>query len=159
MITARVGPALVALGIAAAVAVGAAAPTIAPGQWEVTVKRGFQTPSNSHVVRAPVSPEEQSSVFRHCVRADDMRERPETILGHRKPECRYERLSFAAGMIDVRSVCTHGDGSGTVTVSRGTYTPVSYAITGSVVATGRAANETTIAMTGRRISSICAAKR
>jgi len=87
-----------------------------------------------------------------------MRERPETILGHQNPECRYERLSFAAGMIDVRSVCVHSDGSGTVTVSRGTYTPVSYAITGSVIATGRDANETTIAMTGRRISSICADK-
>lgn len=155
MITARVGPALVVLGIAAAVAVGAAAPTIAPGQWEVTVKHGSRTPSNLRAARMLASGEEQPSVFRHCVKADDMRERPETMLAQQHPDCRYERLSFAAGMIDVRSVCVHGDGSGSVTVSRGTYTPVSYTIDGSVTHTGHDSNESTIAVTGRRISATC----
>lgn len=167
MMATRVAPALVVLGIVAAVAVGgagAAGPPIEAGEWEITVRTSMASVPGlpPQVARLMTQQGEKTIAVHYCVSAEDLTAQPAAMLGKRAAGCRYEQFSMSAGQLSLRAVCTSRDGAVTTTTSRGNYTPVSFAVTGETMRVGptpTAPMPMTTATTGRRVAAVCTSHR
>ncbi|OYY75624.1 MAG: hypothetical protein B7Y43_18760 [Sphingomonas sp. 28-62-20] len=143
--------AMLILPIALPLATLAAAPPgplILPGKWEnrveiIDVKMPGGPPGVAAAMRG------RPTTVTSCITPQQAAMGPQAALNADKA-CRFLRYSAQGGRIASELVCTRPSGTMRMT-SQGSYTPTSYAVTGTGVMTGKMRMTMTTKTTGRRI--------
>lgn len=132
----------------------AAAVTMRPGLWEVTVET--LAPAAATAGR----PKSAVMTTRTCLTASQV-ERPTAMLGGGimqafKDRCRYDRFHMKGGRIDAAMHCAMPDGQKIATTTRGTFTATTLAMESESDIGGSAGGRplsTRIRMAGRRVDA------
>ena len=131
-----------------AIAAAPPGPIIQPGKWEnrvevIDVQMKGAPPSVTAAMKG------RPMVVTSCVTPQQAAAGPQAAMNADK-SCRFVRYSAAGGKIASELLCTRPGGTMRV-VSQGSYTPTSYAVSGTGVMTGRAAMTMRTRTTGRRL--------
>lgn len=131
-----------------AIAAAPPGPIIQPGKWENRVEildvqlKGAPPGIAAAMKGRPV-------VVTSCVTPQQAASGPQAAMNADK-SCRFVRYSAAGGKIASELVCARPGGTMRV-VSQGTYTPTSYAVSGTGVMSGRMSMTMKSLTTGRRL--------
>lgn len=140
----RIVASLALLGVAAA----PPGPIITPGKWENRVEiLDVQLKGAPPGVAAAMKG--QPMVVTSCITPKQAEAGPQSAMNADKA-CRFVRYSATGGQIASELVCNRPNGTMRV-VSQGTYTPTSYAVSGTGTMSGRMSMTMKSRTTGRRL--------
>lgn len=127
-----------------------AAQAVQPGQWDIaTTIDSIDMPGAPPQVAAMMRG--RTTHIKHCISAEDAAKGPQELMKSNK-SCRFTRYSMAGGKLDSEMTCTQGGGTMTA-VSTGSFTPTSFATTGTVTMSGAQAMRMTASTAGKRIGA------
>lgn len=130
----------------------ATATPIQPGEWEV---RSQVTAANMpgmppQAMKAMKKPQ----IMRHCITPEQAAKGPRELLDQSKGECRFTRYNLSGGRIDAAMQCNSRQRGAMTATTKGSFTPIAYNTTSTVVMTGPQGKMTmTTAGQGRRIGA------
>ncbi|TRW17013.1 DUF3617 domain-containing protein [Glacieibacterium frigidum] len=123
---------------------------VEPGQWEIAVTvNEVDMPGGPAFVAKMMTG--KTTKVKHCISPEDAARGPQDLLKSGKG-CVFTRYSMAGGKLNSEMVCKQG-GSTTTAVSAGSFTPVSFTVTGRSTVSGDMPMTMRSTSVGRRLGA------